>query len=138
MDKWEREADIISKHYYLPDDTFVSFDILDFAKAWRTTAYNQTLINETEIACALERYRLAHGEYPEALSALTPQFIDTIPHDIIGGQPLHYRRTPDGKFLLYSIGWNETDDGGQPSPHDQFGFVTNYVQGDWVWPTTAQ
>ncbi len=66
-----------------------------------------------QIACALERYHLAHGEYPETLDALMPQFMEKMPHDIIGGQPLHYRRTDDGKFLLYSVGWNETDDGGQ-------------------------
>ena len=73
----------------------------------------QSSIDLARIACALERYRLAHGEYPETLDALMPQFIEKLPHDIIGGQPLHYRRTADGKFLLYSIGWNETDDGGQ-------------------------
>lgn len=97
-------------------------------KAWQTTAYNQTLVNEAQIACALERYHVAHGEYPETLDALAPQFIETIPHDLIGGQPLLYRRTEDGKFLLYSVGWNETDDGGQKPPH-----LTEYTQGDWVW-----
>ena len=64
------------------------------------------------MAIALERYRLAHGEYPESLDALAPQFMEKIPHDIINGQPLHYRRTSDGQFVLYSVGWNETDDGG--------------------------
>lgn len=97
-------------------------------KAWQTTAYIQTLVNQTQIACALERYRLAHGQYPETLDALTPQFMEIIPHDIIGGEPLHYRRTPDGKFLLYSVGWNETDDGGQEPAH-----MSDYTKGDWVW-----
>jgi hypothetical protein len=64
------------------------------------------------------------------LFALAPQFIEKIPHDIIGGQPLHYRRTEDGKFLLYSVGWNETDDDGldlwQKNSFD-------YTKGDWVW-----
>jgi len=64
------------------------------------------------------------------LYALAPQFIEKIPHDIIGGQPLHYRRTEEGKFLLYSVGWNETDDGGldllQKNSFD-------YTKGDWVW-----
>ncbi len=44
------------------------------------------------MAIALERYRLAHGEFPESLDALAPQFMEKIPHDIINGQPLHYRR----------------------------------------------
>lgn len=105
----------------------------NIAIAWRTTAYNQTLVNEAQIACALERYRLAHGEYPESLDVLVPQFIEAIPHDIIGGQPLHYRRTSDEKFLLYSVGWNETDDGGRPSPTNSNGTI-DYANGDWVWP----
>ena len=99
--------------------------IPNFTKAWQTTAHNQTLVNEAQIACALERYRLAHGDYPETLDALAPQFIEKLPHDIIGGQPLHYRRTDDGRFSLYSVGWNETDDGGQVSD--------DRTKGDWVW-----
>jgi hypothetical protein len=99
----------------------------NITKAIQTTAHNQTLVNEGQIVCALERYHLAHGEYPETLDALSPQFMKTIPHDIIGGQPLHYHRTDDGKFLLYSVGWNETDDGGLP------GTLSDVKNGDWVW-----
>jgi len=65
------------------------------------------------VACALERFRLADGKYPDTLDALAPQFIAQLPHDIITGQPLHYRRTDDGKFILYSIGWDDKDDGGK-------------------------
>src|SRR5476649_1309892 len=83
-------------------------------------------LNEAQIACALECYHLAHGEYPEMLDALAPQFTEKISRDIIGGQPLHYRRTADGKFLLYSVGWNETDDSGNDGGSD-------FAKGDWVW-----
>jgi len=55
------------------------------------------------IACALERYQLAHGDYPETLDALVPQFIESIPNDVIGGKPPHYRRTEASTYLLYSI-----------------------------------
>ncbi|HEY2328509.1 MAG TPA: hypothetical protein VGI63_01710 [Verrucomicrobiae bacterium] len=96
-------------------------------KAMQSCAYNQTLANEAQIVCALQRYHLAHGNYPETLDALAPQFIEKIPHDIINGQPLHYRRTDDGKFLLYSVGWNERDDGGSP------GTLADVKHGDWVW-----
>jgi len=101
-------------------------------KAWQVTAHYQTLVNEAQIACALERYRLANGLYPGSLDALVPQFIEKLPHDIIGGQPLHYRRTENGKLLLYSVGWNETDDGGQESPPNQNGGI-DFTKGDWVW-----
>lgn len=105
--------------------------IPNFARAWQTTTYNQTLVNEAQIACALERYKLVNGSYPETLEALVPQFIGRIPDDFIGGQPLHYRRTEDGKFRLYSVGWNETDDGGV-TVKDKSGNEER-TQGDWVW-----
>ncbi len=58
----------------------------------------QTQVNLARVACALERFRLAHGDYPETLDALAPEFLAKIPHDIINGQPLHYRRTDDGSL----------------------------------------
>ncbi len=91
----------------------------------------QTLVNEGQIACALERYRLAHGAYPETLGTLVPQFIEKLPSDIINGQPLIYRHTGDGTFLLYSVGWNETDDGGKVAMAE--GGMTKMTEGDWVW-----
>jgi hypothetical protein len=102
-----------------------------FFKAAQTIGRNQTAVNEALVACALERYHLAHSEYPESLDALTFQFIEKLPHDIIGGDPLHYRRTEDGKFLLYSVGWNETDDGGQVVLNKDG--AEDREKGDWVW-----
>ena len=98
----------------------------NFVKALQTMALNQTLANEAFIACGLERYRLARGQYPDTLEALVPQFADKLPHDIVGGQPLKYHRTANGQFVLYSVGWNGQDDGGVPG-------ATN-AEGDWVWP----
>ncbi len=98
-----------------------------FNGTFRSNAKVQTEVHEALIACALERYRLARNSYPDTLDALVPQFLDKIPADLIGGQPLHYHRTEDGQFLLYSIGWNEKDDGGKPHSED-----------DWVWDDTAR
>ena len=102
----------------------------------RKIASFQASVDLARVACALERYRLAHGQYPETLDALAPQFIVKLPHDIINGQPLHYRRTDDGKFLLYSVGWNETDDGGQVA-FTKSGSVDR-EKGDWVWQYPAK
>ena len=49
--------------------------------------------------------------------------IEKLPHDIINGQPLHYRRTDDGQFVLYSVGWDEKDDGGVPVPYPPRGLA---------------
>ena len=82
-------------------------------------------------ACALERHRLAHGEYPETLNALVPQYFDKLPHDAITGEPLKYRRSGDGGFILYSVGWNGTDDGGKGVMKESGG--VDQEKGDWVW-----
>jgi hypothetical protein len=95
-------------------------------------AQGQAAVDMARVACALERHRLAHGQYPERLDALVPQFIPKLPHDIINGQPLNYRRNADGAFVLYSVGWNETDDGGRTvlTKKDR---TLDWKQGDWVW-----
>jgi hypothetical protein len=98
----------------------------NFVKAAQTLARNQSLANEAFLACGLERYRLARGQYPETLEALVPQFAEKLPHDIVGGQPLKYHRTAEGKFVLYSVGWNGKDDGGVPGK--------TAAEGDLVWP----
>jgi hypothetical protein len=96
-------------------------------------AAGQSSVDLARAAIALERYRLAHGEYPESLDALAPQFMEKIPHDIIGGGPLKYRRTSDGQFVLYSVGWNERDDGGVVVFTKGSTPSVDINQGDRVW-----
>jgi len=110
----------------------------NFTRATQATARNQTWVNQAFIVCGLERFRLAHGSYPENLDALVPQFVEKLPPDIIGGQPLHYRRTEDGQFVLYSIGWNEKDDGGERALTTGKPPGVDYAKGDWVWPLKAR
>ncbi len=92
------------------------------------SAVAQTAVQSSLLGCALERYRLAHGQYPADLAALAPQFLSEIPADAIDGQPYRYR--PNGKagYTLYSVGWNETDDGGTPGK-----VLFDDRGGDWVW-----
>jgi hypothetical protein len=97
----------------------------------RRFASGQESADLARVAIALERFRLAQGDYPGSLDALEPRFIEKSPQDIINGEPLHYRRTSDGKFLLYSVGWNETDEDGQVSSTKTG--ATDISKGDWVW-----
>ena len=126
----------ILEHRYLP---WCFLFELRCANA-KKTAYSQTGVNLGRVACALERFRLARGGYPPSLEALTPDWIKSIPKDIINGGPLHYFRSNTDSYRLYSVGWNERDDGGEiayllppglrnpnrPAPPD----IDN---GDWVW-----
>jgi hypothetical protein len=98
----------------------------------------QTATDEAATTCALERYRLANGQFPETLEALVPRFISQLPNDVISGESYKYHFTHDlpsqgsgassGQFVLYSVGWNETDDGGVPGQT-----LFDDKQGDWVW-----
>jgi hypothetical protein len=88
----------------------------------------QTVVDQAALACALERYRLANGQFPDTLDALVPRFISQLPHDVITGEPYKYRRTDDGQFVVYSVGWNEKDDGGVPGKT-----LFDEKEGDWVW-----
>jgi len=102
----------------------ISASVKKFAKI-------QSQVDLARVANALERFRLAHGEYPETLDPLAPQFIAQLPHDLINGLPLYYRRTEDGSFVLYSVGWDEKDDGGKIF-FTESGAIDR-EKGDWVW-----
>lgn len=78
------------------------------------TVVVQTRLNEARTAIALERYRLAHGEFPETLAALVPQFLEAEPVDVMTARPFNYRRLASDDFLLWSVGWDATDDHGAP------------------------
>lgn len=91
----------------------------------------QNSVDLVRLAIALERFRLAHGKYPESLEQLVPQFIAKLPHDVATGEPLKYQRTSDGCFILYSVGWNGIDDGGQVAL-TKTGEI-DWNSGDWVW-----
>ena len=97
----------------------------------RKTAFAQTSADTASVACAIERYKLGHGRLPESLEELVPACLEKLPHDVINGQPLKYKRTDDGRYAIYSVGWNEKDDGGtagfKKGEHDV------PEEGDWVW-----
>ena len=94
-------------------------------------------------AIALERYRLRHGDYPAELAALAPGFLKTVPADFTDSQPLRYRPTADGHFLLYALGLDGTDHGGVLATGPQpprflpgIGLVPAPTT-DLVWPRPA-
>jgi hypothetical protein len=106
--------------------------LVEPAKITLKLAHAQATVDLAAVACALERHRLAHQKYPETLAELVPAFLEKIPADLIDGQPLRYRRTDDGLFLLYAIGWNANDDGGDVA-FLAGGRAFETKEGDWVW-----
>lgn len=134
-DRSERAASVCREHPS-PYNYLAGMAIqIDFARQMQKFAFAQSSIDLARVASALERFRLAHSEYPKSLDSLSPQFIDRVPNDLIDDQPLHYRRTDDGQYLLYSVGWDGIDDGGNVvcSQWPQSARV-DMDRGDWVWP----
>jgi len=97
----------------------------------RKTAFAQTAADTASMACGIERFKLAKGRLPESVEQLVPEFLEKLPRDIITGEQLKYRATEGGRYVIYSVGWNEKDDGGaagfKKGEHDV------PEEGDWVW-----
>jgi hypothetical protein len=93
----------------------------------RRATQGQAIADFAALACSLERYRLRNGQYPDSLTALAPDFIVALPKDWITGLPYQFRKT-DTSFVLYSVGWDQKDGGG-----DTRLIKADDRQGDWVW-----
>jgi hypothetical protein len=103
-----------------------------FSGISKRTLYTQVCLDQAATACALERYWLANGQYPDSLGALVPDYLGEVLHDAASGNSFIYKRKAEGGFVLYSVGWNGVDDGGK------LVFKPNSTrldldQGDWVW-----
>ena len=99
--------------------------------------YAQTLVNQAIIACALERYRIEHGSYPDSLAPVTLADGKPLPVDILTELPMGYRKTVNGKYALWCVSLNGTDHDGarvldQEHP-EKTKFRDETYDGDWVW-----
>jgi hypothetical protein len=96
-------------------------------------------------AIALKRFQVAHQKFPADLKELTPSYLASIPIDPMDGKPLRYRPNSDGTFLLYSVGEDGVDDGGDstiPKSVQPPQVVSNQNSNwtsrrDMVWPVPA-
>jgi hypothetical protein len=80
-----------------------------------------SLIDTAHTAVAIERYRLREGRLPDRLESLVPDYLPAVPEDPYDGNPLRFRRVENG-FIVYSVGEDLTDDGG------------NFSHNDWTAP----
>jgi hypothetical protein len=130
IDEWEMR-------WLVSEDAYLSFSLL------RRGLATETARDMVITAIALKRYQLLHRQLPSKLQELIPALLTTVPIDWMDGQPLHYRPKAGGTFLLYSVGENGKDDGGNPSPekggaHDGgSSYWQNPYALDRVWPQPA-
>jgi hypothetical protein len=112
----------------------------DFSRAYFTTMKNLTLHEMVITAIALKRYELRHGNPLASLAALVPDFLAAPPSDLMDGRPLRYRLNSDGSFVLYSVGGDGQDSGGDSSvavSNNDWQSAAPWAGLDWVWPRRA-
>ena len=114
----------ISQLNGLPLDS-VSRELFQQGWWWGTNPgsirFVQTSLNQAILACALERFRLAHQAYPQTLDQLIPFSLTSIPRDPVTGRHIAYQRFSDTNFNLRGVGPNGTDD------------RRTKTSDDWLW-----
>jgi hypothetical protein len=78
---------------------FADIAVPGFLRATTIYQRNAGQFDMLRIAAALELYRHAHGDYPETLDALVPEFLPRVPLDAFDGRPLIYEVTETGLVL---------------------------------------
>jgi hypothetical protein len=80
-------------------------------RCFMRVAMGEAVHRLSRLGLAATAYRLKHGKFPASLEAMTPEFMPRIPADPFDGKPM--RMKMDGTdLLIYSIGFNLKDDGG--------------------------
>lgn len=82
-----------------------------FEAAARATASLQA----ADAGIAVEQFRRENGALPQALTDLVPKYLPAMPTDPHTGSPLICKTTDQG-FLIYAVGRNRVDDGGNLDP----------------------
>jgi hypothetical protein len=99
--------------------------------SWRMKTQRRGLL----IVIALSRYKKENGKYPISLKELVEKgYLESMPIDPFSGRPLVYKKTEDD-FILYSVGEDFKDDGGEIFRDDRGRLRMWAATGDWVlWP----
>jgi hypothetical protein len=92
---------------YVPVLTIMPRFIVSLTRA--EIAQLQSKRDSALLVVALARYQLRHDEWPKTLSALVPDFLDSVPIDPADGRPIRYLLR-DGLPVIYSVGNNQRDD----------------------------
>src|SRR5262249_24417341 len=101
-----------------------------FESCAQSEAARQLMLAEV----AIRRFKLHHqGAVPQNLSDLTPEFLSPASgRDIFCAGDLKYRANPDGSYMLYSVGLDGVDGGGDDSVSD--GKQRFWESRDMLWP----
>lgn len=108
-DNW-RELNLSGAYNVEKELNPLNVTTLAFIPNMKRAPVQLTLINSKlsalQVQCALERYKLAHFEYPDKLSQLIPSYLPQLPEDMmkpnkVGQKPtFDYQKTEQGYLLV--------------------------------------
>ena len=102
-----------------PGDALFMVAICSYTKQCMSQDIIIMRLRLAKLAVALAACKAEKGRYPEKLSDLEPEYFKKLPQDLFAEGPLTYRRVGKG-YLLYSVGENMKDDGGQEDEAKEF------------------
>lgn len=87
--------------------------------------YVGSIQNGTQIIIAVERFGARYGKYPRDLAELVPEFLGHVPADpIVPDGEYFFRPLAEGReYLLYSVGVDQIDNGGNPGEWSEEAFT---------------
>lgn len=107
-------------------------------KAVQNAVRNETFRRLAVVAIAIKRYELQERVPPPTLESLVPGFLSAVPIDPMSGKSLCYRVSSDSSFILYSVGEDGVDDGGNAILPSSSRFSEMWDCKDYVWPTVTR
>jgi hypothetical protein len=89
-------------------------------------------------AVALKRYSMKEGKFPASLDSLVPAFLQMVPVDYMDGKAVKYHPGATNTFILYSVGEDLQDNGGDTTLSAEKKNLKNlWDRKDFVWPAPA-
>ena len=90
-------------------ETIMAITIPNFNTVLERRCYTDLLVESSRLRLALLAYKQKNGNTPKTLKKLVPEYLTEIPADPFDGKPIRYNQE---KNILYSVGKNIIDDGG--------------------------
>jgi hypothetical protein len=93
---------------------FVYMTTLGSNKVFSKKCYIPAWVDALRLKIALRLYEQKHGQLPDDLGTLVPEYIQAIPQDPYDDQPFRYSKA---EKKVWSVGHNLVDDGGETEDH---------------------
>jgi hypothetical protein len=96
---------------------FANLSVPAITSVRATILENNFQLNAVKTNLAISAYKQDHGQLPPDLQVLVPSYLDTLPTDPFQETtPLSYRPDNSITWLIYSVGFDQIDNHGQPIP----------------------